>query len=393
MDTELNVDQSLSNSARMYSKTKTYQTIGISALGLLVVFGAFAVGAVAEASAAKGSPSMFAAVLSAIVPTTPVSAVLAVGTDTPAAGTVQVSGSSQTAGIPLTTFTLAPKGADTTLHSVVVSIAARPTATSSVAVIHALKLYQGSTLLGSETLSLTSTSSAVKFSNLNVSIPANGIQSFRIVADINPLDGKIFVNGASVQATVSAANVDLETAGASCTNNSVAVSGTAAGNFIVFQNAGISVDATPTTSATATSVSGNTTQQQGTFTLTFNVTASGQDVYVPSTVSAFAPQQLFDQNGVATTTQAANISSTADRSPLNNYVIHAGQTKSFTITFTKLGQNGLVQAKLASLMYGSTDSSPASSSYALPNTYVTSMLMVKGVTTVSTTARGAGTNR
>ncbi len=368
-------------------QTKAFQLIGVSALGLLAVFGAFSAGAVTESSVSKGgSPSMLASVVSAIVPAATVSATLAIATDTPAAGTtIQASASSQTNGVTLSSFSITPKGADTTLRTLVVAISAKPTATTSAAVIHTLKLYEGSTLLENVTLSVSS-STMSQFSNLNVSIPANTTQNFHIVADINPLDGKAFVNGASVQVTVPGAGIYLETLGAACTVKSVAITGDAVGNSIAFQNAGITVDASPTTSATTATV-GSTSQQLGTFSFTFNVTALGQDAYVPSSVNAFAPLQLFDQNGIATTTQATSITSTADRTSQNNYVIHVGQTKSFTITLTKLGQNGTVQAKLATLRYGNADQNPANNTYSFPSTYVTNLLMVKGVTTVSTSAK------
>ena len=138
------------------------------------------------------------------------------------------------------------------------------------------------------------------------------------------------------------------------------------------------VDSVPTTSAVVTKM-GSGSQQEGTFTFTFNATAvGGQDVYLSSTTYAFAPNVVFDQNNVATATASSAMTSTATRTPNGNYVIHAGQTVSITIVFVKLGQGGYVHAKLAALRYGTTDLHPALSVLTLPANYVTQSVFLNG---------------
>jgi len=291
------------------------------------------------------------------------SAVLSTGSDNPQTTTVQGDSSSVTNGITLNTFTIQAKSAPLELYSIPVTLVTS-LATSSIEV-RDLKLYQGGTLLDTESVPTATGagnggSQTITFTNLNFSIPQGTTDAFSVQADINKIDGTSFTEGATAKVNVSNTNVDLE----NTSGNTVSLTGASTGNTITFRSLGLSVDAAPTTSVT-TQGNGSNTQITGTFNLTFNVTAFGQDIYVSSTTNGFTPNgatALFDGNGNATTSTAASISSTADRSGLNNYVIHSGQTKSITISYTKLGQGGIAQAKLLTLVYGLSDATAVGAS-------------------------------
>lgn len=295
------------------------------------------------------------------------SLVLSTGSDNPQTSTVQASTNSQTSGVVLTTFTLQAKDADVTVYTIPVTVAT--TSTTATNIVRSFKLYQGSTLIDTESVA-AGASNNFTFKNLSVKIPAGSTQSFSVKADVNSVDGSTVPEGSSVKINVNTAG-SFDAVNAS--GDQVSVTGSVTGNVITLRTIGLSFDTTPTTSATK-SVPGTGTQETGTFTFTFNVTAFGQDVYLSSTTNGYTPSGVYDQTGTATTTAASAITSTADRSTLNNYVIHSGQTKAVTISYTKAGQGGYAYARLLTLKFGTTDANPLASSTSFTTNYQTSQI-------------------
>jgi peptidoglycan hydrolase-like protein with peptidoglycan-binding domain len=293
---------------------------------------------------------------------------LSTGSDNPQTTTVMGDENNTTTGIVLNTFSLQAKNSDLDIYQIPVTIATTSSKASNV--IRSVKLYQGSTLLDTESVSSSAADPAVvTFTNLNVHISEGSTQNFSIQADINKIDGTNFAEGASVKASVlNTGNWDVENS----SGDNVNVNGSSAGNAISFRSVGFSVDSQPSSASGWSNIAtaGNGTQQTATYSFVFNVTAFGQDIFVSSTTNGYTPVTLYDgSTNTSTTTAATTVSSQADTSGLGNYVIHNGQTKQFTITYTKQGQNGTVYAKLGTLKFGTTDANPLSSTYTFPNTY------------------------
>jgi hypothetical protein len=296
---------------------------------------------------------------------------LSTASDNPQTTTVQANSSSQTSDVLLTSFTLQAKDGDVTIYTVPLSIAT--TSNNASDIVRVVKLYQGSTLLDTESYSVGSASTSVKFKNLNVKIPMGQTQTFWVKADINQVGGQnnTVVEGASVALSVPNTGWEaVNTAG-----NNVTITGSVTGNVITFRSLGIAIDAMPT-SATATSQTVNTTsgQQQGNFTFTFNVTAFGQDVYFSKNAGNTIGGTIYS-NGTATNIASTTaLTSTADTSTGNsqNYVIHSGQTKQVTVTITiPAGSNAPLNAVLNSFKWGTTDGAPSANTASFNNNYQT----------------------
>ena len=288
------------------------------------------------------------------------------GADNPQTTTVQGSSNTQTSGVTLTTFTLQAKDTDLMVYTLPVTVATTSATASSL--VRSLKLYQGSTLVDTESFASAS-SNTITFKNLDVKVAAGTTQTFSVKADISAIDGVTVPEGSSISASIPATGWDVtNTAG-----DQVTPTGSVTGNVVTFRSIGLTVDSTPASETATKSVPGTGTQETGTFTITFNVTAFGQDVYVSSTTNGFTPLLVLDQSGVATTTAAASITSTADRTTTgtNNYVIHSGQTKSVTVSYTKLGQAGYAYARLLTLKFGTTDANPLASSTSFTTNFQT----------------------
>ena len=359
----------MGNTADFYLKVSTQSGISNSNVGTGAVYTITLPNQGVRAVDAMGIQQYSSATVvtsATVTNTTSGSVVLSTGSDNPQTTTVQGDTNTSTSGITVNTFTLQAKDADVMLYSLPVRVATStsPANEAASSIVRTLKLYQGSTLLDTESIAVGQ-SATTTFQNLNFKISQGSTVPFKIVAEINKVGGTGFPEGSAITVTVPGTGIDVENG-----SNTVSVTGAATGNAITFRSLGLSADSAPTTSINVT-VNGNSAQQTGTFNLTFNVTAFGQDVYISSTTNGFTPTQVVDGSNVATTTAAASLSSTADRSALNNYVIHSGQTKSVTVSFTKVGQGGIVQAKLSTLLFGTTDANPLSNSITLPTAYQT----------------------
>ncbi len=307
--------------------------------------------------------------------TTNGSVVLSTGSDNPQTTTVQADSQNVTTGVTLATFTLQAKNSAVTLYSLPIRVATTSSAASNI--IRSLKLYQGSTLLDTESIA-AGQSATTTFQNLNLQIPSGTTDAFKIVADINKVDGTNFHEGSSVTVSVPGYGQDIENG-----SNQVSMTGSMTGNPITFRSLGLSADSAPTTSASVTNNGGNVTTQTGTFTFTFNVTAFGQDAFIASTSNAFtATVYDYTNNNTATSsaTVASSLTSTADRSGLGNYVVHSGQTKQVTVqTTVNSGQGHFYYVVLNAIKFNTTDSAAGISgdtTVTLPTAYQSSQLKI-----------------
>ncbi|MBA3789242.1 peptidoglycan-binding protein [Patescibacteria group bacterium] len=316
------------------------------------------------------------------------SVTLSVGSDLPQTTTLMANQNNTTQNVVLNTFTLNNTGsASLQLYTLPVTLLTAATSSGNTIasssnlsgnLVQSLSLYQGSTLLDTESPSSTFTSGGtIIFKNIaNVTIPSGTSQSFKVVANIQPVGGtNPAPAGAAVQVNVPGTGTDLETSnGAIITPN-----GTSTGYPISFAINGISIASAPT-SATATAAlasGGGGTAQTGTFTFIFNVTAFGQSVYVGSTTSSFVMNLVDTTTGSSTAVTNAALTSSANRSPGGNFLVNSGQTVTFTVTAQKTSGSGhFFYATLNSLSYGTSDSTTGSTTVALPSSYTTNAVAI-----------------
>ena len=309
------------------------------------------------------------------------SVTLSTGSDNPQTQTIMGNQNNSTQNVVVNTFTLDNTGsAAVELYTLPVALhtASSTGGTDNLAesssLVQDIKLYQGTTLLDTESPSSSFvTGGTLSFKNINVSIPAGTTDSFSIQADIQPVGGSNPApSGAAITVNVPGTGADIETSAGAI----IVPSGASTGYPIGFAVNGLTVAPTPT-SATAVSTlasGGNGIEQTGTFTFTFNVTAFGQTIYVGSTTSAYTFSVIDNSTGLATTTQGSALTSGATLDGQGNWQVNSGQTEPFTITIAKSsGQGHFFFARLLTLVYGTSDtgiiSSPTSVSF--PGTYTT----------------------
>jgi peptidoglycan hydrolase-like protein with peptidoglycan-binding domain len=315
---------------------------------------------------------------------------LSAGSDNPQTTTLMANQNNSTSNVVLNTFTLQNQGtSNVELYTLPVNLytASSSNGTNTLGqssnLVQSLALYQGTTLLDTESPSSTFQSGGVlTFKNLNFTIPTGTTDEFRVVATIQPVGGSNPApSGAAATVSVNASGagtgIDIENPGGAI----ITPTGSAIGYPIAFAINGLTVASSPTTaSATAVLSNGTGSQQTGTFTFVFNVTSFGQTIYVSATSSAYSLTVIDNSTGVAassTQTISSALTTTATRSPMGNYQINSGQTATFTVTATLAGGAGhYYHAILNSLNYGTTDASPAVTSVLLPSNYTTTAVAI-----------------
>ncbi len=211
----------------------------------------------------------------------------------------------------------------------------------------------------------------IDFNDLDVTLAGDETTKFTVSIELYGQSGHWQATGQTLTFSVAAANVDAE---GEDTGDASDVSGTATG----FAQ-GLAVDGGITVAGNDMStslVSNNTvTDSYGTFTLKFDVTAVGDDVYVPKVAtttgttgsgiasSTYAGAVVLTSMSASTTNSAVTVSmtTTADSDNAFYYVVRSDETETFTVVVT-INPSGTsadlnsFQVGLDKVKFSSTDS-------------------------------------
>lgn len=194
----------------------------------------------------------------------------------------------------------------------------------------------------------------VTFDTSNYELAADQTVTFTVSADINDLEGTDFVAGDTLSASVTATNraaIDAEDEEGDQLTDGTAKTGSAVGDAQSFFAEGVNIKSVSESKGTKDTNGDTAGGEQGTYTAVFELTAFGDDMYVPvdatiatSSVTTSAgtiyaiensagTQLMLNGAGLASTT--AVVSSDADKDG-NYFIVRDGETKKFTlqVTFT-----------------------------------------------------------
>jgi len=239
------------------------------------------------------------------------------------------------------------------IDSIVASVATTTAAGSPASDITDILRRATLTLDGHDYDGDINTNNTITFNLNNDNVVVNGNDSMTgtITVDLASQSGHYSATGESLTFSINGSS--QVTAEGEQNGQSTTVSGTASGNKqSIALNGGITV-AGNDMSTDLTYNSQTPASSYGTFTLKFDVTAVGDDVYVPKGIGTTnaVGGGLFTNNQASTTydgvivqtdmdasttssTVTASLTSTADSDNSNFYVIHAGDTETFTATVT-----------------------------------------------------------
>jgi len=254
---------------------------------------------------------------------------------TPAEGVAIVSDTDPTADVVLLKVDLKAKNVGVTVNSLPVTL------TDASSTLSTLKLYDGDTVLSSKTASTT-----ITFDNLNVTIGKDVTKTLTVKADAKVLATS---EGAIVSVSAATTNVASIVAIDDYDISVTSRTGSATGkNIYLYTKA-------PSLALVSTSITGTTNEvAQGDFTIKFNVTADGGDIYVSATTTT----GIIVTSTASTTTYTYTSTATLTD---NNYVVLNGETKAFTISGhlnNNGGTAGMKKAYVSSFNWGTAAATP-----------------------------------
>lgn len=263
----------------------------------------------------------------------------------PDGSVIEVSDDDTTDGVEIFVFEVEEEnGVDATINDLTVTVETLIT-TDESAVLEDAYLYNGSTLLDS--VSVPSTG-ILNFEDLDLEIDADDTVELTLKVDVADADG--FTAGTTVSATI-AASSDIDDAEDANGNDEgdMTLSGTATSETHEFREEGMMamfVDGEVEKTFTA-DASGET--DQGTYTISFDVTAFGTDVYVDRSTeddngSNVAGQGVvFDVNSTAGTPTVSSMLLDAEGTESGDHAVsfqvEEGETRTFTLTVVLTGSS------------------------------------------------------
>jgi len=276
--------------------------------------------------------------------------ILSLNSNTPKMGYILGNSTATSSDKTIAMFDVKAENRDVTIEALKVTIA------DAGSLASAIKLYDGSTLLGS----VAGANSDVTFSNLAIIVAKDTTKTLTVKADIKPIDGIIITEGLTIRASIVAnATQILAIDSNDDTLSDAQITGTATGKTLTAY----------TKAPTLTFVSSNITKtvqagqdDQADATIVFDVTANGGDIYIDKASTTLgtitvddgmATHNNFDGVngndlgvGTYTFTSTADISGTA-------YLIRSGQTARFTISghITNIGVTGYTRMALDTLTW------------------------------------------
>ncbi len=213
----------------------------------------------------------------------------------------------------------------------------------------------------------------ITFNNLDFAIDAGDSVDFEVLADITDIDAGVFDEGDTLKAEVTSTNVDdmdVENSEGDQLDDSSEKSGTATGEAQEFRTNGIML--TFVSSDEAVTQGNSASDDLGTFTIRFKVTAIGDTAYVSTlsdarlSGSADGYTSVYpDRAGTATvggtSVTLTNLTDT-DTNNVGLYQIEEGSSETFEVTTTvqlpAAGQAGQFRVVLGAVSW-STDSTDA----------------------------------
>lgn len=230
-----------------------------------------------------------------------------------------------------------------------------------------------------ETMTLTAAlTGTIVFDNLDFTVSAGDTVDFEVLADIQDIDGTVFVEGDTLTASFTASNrdvMDAEDEEGDQLSDTSEKSGTATGETQQLRSSGIMVTLVSTSTSVAAGTSAN--DDQGTFKITYKVEAVGDTVYIASLADATTGANTdgktsvtVDRAGTATTGGVSTVlvnKTDTDLTSVGLFQLTEGEENTFELTTTAQlptsGAAGLFRAALSGIRWTttSTDATPSNS--------------------------------
>ncbi len=273
--------------------------------------------------------------------------------------TIAVEADTDTNGEEILVFTLESDTGENIVDEIEIDLAtSTATSTQFATVIKRLHLYADGTLVGSEDVdnNVTLTGGTALFDDLDLSIDEDEEVEFTVKADFN--DDADLREGFTFAATVNGATIDAEDS----SGDEVTVAGSVTGGTMVLRTIGVE-PAFVSESSSVSDSSDSETNDRGTYTIVFDVTAFGEDIYVDSQSGTSTDGIQWSVTGDTFTGSASsNVTCSGCEEGTGNFVVEEGTTERFTLTVVltnTFGAAGFYGVQIDEIGTGVADDSTA----------------------------------
>lgn len=283
--------------------------------------------------------------------------VTTINSSSPATKLVQVSSSVETDNVVLGAFDIKSQNTDTTLRTLKVSVRTADGSNTVNGVFNDLKLKIGDKVFSKDSVSTNATaydestaSTTVTFTNLNVNLPKDTYVTVTVLGRV----AKNVTASASTTLYANSTNIVVEDASYASVSVNPAV---IAANVQSFTTSGLAMSSPVVTKGNKTVTNAGTTTE--TFSLSFNLTAGDNAIYVSKTAStALSTSTTNAAVGITLTEWAVNDS---NNDGSTYFYIAPGQTKTFTATYFASSNPEASTVFKVTNIYGGTTSSALTS--------------------------------
>lgn len=284
-------------------------------------------------------------------------------TSNPDEGPVSVDVDNTTDGVTLLAFDLEANDSDVTIFDLAAGL--YTTGTNLSDAVRSVKLMQGSKVLKTENVPATGAYTEIVFDNIDLDINKDDTETLKIVVDLKAQDGN-YSNGIALSAstTEDLAGWDTEDA----VGDTATLSGVAQGDAQTLRSVGVVITKVGDTSSEQLYTGDDvTTNDQGKFTLTFEVSAFEEPAYIALSTGSTTVENntgvnyLIENTSNTTmstgTSSATTLSHVSGGSRSGNYVrINKGETAKFTLTaYYDAATTGTYRAQLYSVNFNDTE--------------------------------------
>ncbi|MDD4201279.1 MAG: hypothetical protein PHU39_00670 [Candidatus Pacebacteria bacterium] len=288
--------------------------------------------------------------------------------DNPTAGIVVGNETANTTGVELLKFQTKATQNNVVIDRVIFQATTTGTA-SAASLINAVHLYDGTTLVGSETFA-AGTSTTI-FDNLEISVAKNATKTFTVKVDLNKVDGTNATSGDTVLIGVSSMT------GEDPLYNVVPASGVITGEAQTVHIAGVQVSNVSTSITNV--VDGNNLTTHGDGTVTFRLTALGDTIVIPTTGAATGTHATTTASTGATTTAVEYMidGNLIGSATLAQRTINAGTYKTITVR-ARVGSDvgSRVRLEVTALTWNDLDGNAFNAPSALLESLVTPTVII-----------------
>lgn len=200
-------------------------------------------------------------------------------TSNPVASVIKVSETANTEGVTVYAFEIEEENdVDATIEEMTFLFTTSATSTNSV--YARAFLYQGSNLVGTETVGGSNSTSSVTFDNMNISLNGDSTSQFTVKVDLKDNNsGARYPEGTTITVSATAITAAEDVNGNDEGDMALSYSGTSKTHELRSQGINVVRVGTPTATKT-TSTDTATTADSAEFVVKFNVTAFGANMYV-----------------------------------------------------------------------------------------------------------------